>query len=156
MFIESIEAVQGNETAAAPPSLSSSPSPSSAAAAAAVSQMEGIRDMLQQMAIESAASSSSDLNSSGGGADPKRALMAAIANSALKKEFKRKEAALADVRNEETRNDLNTNTIPVLQQLLTLVQQQHEEIAALRASMQRLEAVCEEVKRAVCGGQSGD
>ena len=154
MFIESIEAVQGNKTAAVPPSLSSSPSPSSAA----VSQMEGIRDMLQQMAIESApsSSSSSDLNSSGGGADPKRALMAAIANSALKKENKRKEAALADVRNEETRNDLNTNTIPVLQQLLTLVQQQHEEIAALRASMQRLEAVCEEVKRAVCGGQSGD
>ena len=153
MFIESIEAVQGNKTAAVPPSLSSSPSPSSAA----VSQMEGIRDMLQQMAIESApSSSSSDLHSSGGGADPKRALMAAIANSALKKENKRKEAALADVRNEETRNDLNTNTIPVLQQLLTLVQQQHEEIAALRASMQRLEAVCEEVKRAVCGGQSGD
>ena len=109
--------------------------------AAPLSQMDGIRDLLTQLAASEISENGPDAANS----DPKRALMAAIAKSTLKKSTRSSGGSggggggLA-----VSPRSLADSSSPLLHQLLSTVQQQQREIAELRASVARLELICSE------------
>ena len=114
------------------------------------SQMDGIRDLLAQLAVQP----SSEDSESGADIDPKRALMAAIAKSALN--TRNQNNNLNSGRdgvsgfsggniNLKNSNSGNVDTaLSLLPQLVTLLQQQQQEILQLKNSVADLEALCRE------------
>lgn len=110
--------------------------------------------MLAQMAGPSSEGDSSS--------DPKRALMAAIARSALEKGKSNKGGAGTSTsggyfpRMNGQGNQQDQNTSALLSQVLSIVRQQQEEIAQLRAAVVRLEGVCGETLKLLQSQNQGE
>ena len=108
--------------------------------ASSSSQMAGIQEMIAQMAVSSSSEGTSD--------DPKRALMGAIARSALMKSKNRSEGGNPNILTRDPIFNINGQTGQqgsngmILHQILGIVQRQEEEISQLKAAIQRLEGVC--------------
>jgi cell shape-determining protein MreC len=102
--------------------------------------MDGIRDLLAQLAVQPSTNEDA--------ADPKRALMAAIAKSALniKKESQNNKFNSGSSTVLKDAADINS-VMALIPQTFTLLQQQQQEIRELKTSIHRIETLCMEIQK---------
>ncbi|KAG7673044.1 hypothetical protein Ndes2437B_g01156 [Nannochloris sp. 'desiccata'] len=116
------------------------------------SQMDGIRDLLAELTVQP-----TDEAAGTATPDPKRALMAAIAKSALN--TRRNQIGISSGGDGSGNTSLNSNLIKsnegvdaalaLLPQMFTLLQQQQQEIRELKISFNKIEALCLETQNLI-------
>jgi hypothetical protein len=118
--------------------------------------MDGIRDLLAQLAVQPEDSAGDNT------ADPKRALMAAIAKSALKKGNQMNNPIDSTSQQSSgggsggSSGSLSSKDIDaalaLLPQMMSLLHQQQQEIRELKTSIDKIEALCLETQNLVVAG----
>lgn len=116
--------------------------------------MDGIRDLLAQLAVQPEDSAGDNT------ADPKRALMAAIAKSALNKgnqmnnpiDSTSQHGGGGSSSGSLSSKDIDA-ALALLPQMMSLLHQQQQEIRELKTSIDKIEALCLETQNLVVAGQ---